>query len=159
VRSQFFRINEAKQKNKTRIALFICFTTGIILIFAGVGKMYDPYTGRSAILAVSGELFPSAGVGVGQSSALIATVTFLELALGLVLLLGTLRRHAAIAAILLLIIFSVYLSALLVIPDAPSCGCATMWGSSILDTRSQAVFGIVRNISFVFLLVWSVRRL
>lgn len=159
MRSLFFRRKARTMNAQAWVTVIIVVSVGFVLIIAGWGKMLDPYAGRAAVMAVSGEYFAEARVQMRHASALIAAVTCIELCLGMLLISGALRVFAAITTIGLLVIFSAFLLALHGMPDAPSCGCLGTWTGGIRDARSQAVFGIVRNISLASMLIWAVPRL
>ncbi len=139
------------------VVIAVC--VGLVLILAGVSKMHDPFVSRASVMAVSGEYIAEAKIQVNHANVLIAWVAFIEIGLGILLITGLYRTSAFIATIGLLAVFCAFLLALYAMPDAPSCGCLGAWTGGIQDARSQAMFGIVRNISLAALLIWTVPRL
>lgn len=117
----------------------VCGLVGAVFLLAATLKAFQPESLTGAL---------TASFDIPQISAVIggAVLVALEAAIGLALFFGRFRRTAALAAITLLIAFTIYLLAFHS-PEAPSCGC---FGASAASPVSSSVtLGVVRNLAML----------
>lgn len=98
------------------VGLVVRLFLGVVLVFAGIVKVGRPLTAERAVQAY--ELFPlevAKWIGLG--------LPFIEIALGLLLLLGLFTRAAAIAATVLMVAFIIGISQAWARGLTIDCGC------------------------------------
>ena len=98
------------------VGLVVRLFLGVVLVFAGIVKVGRPLTAERAVQAY--DLFPlevAKWIGLG--------LPFVEIALGLLLLLGLFTRAAAIAATVLMVVFIIGISQAWARGLTIDCGC------------------------------------
>ncbi len=122
---------------------------GVVLIFFAVAKAMDP---KPTVVALR-YLLPidanTAFVGAGL-------LVSLESALGLFLLLGIARRRVAMLTIAVLVVFSAAIVWMLARPDAPSCGCQSLFRFA-QSNRVENSVSLARN-ALLLGVAWLVLR-
>jgi prepilin-type N-terminal cleavage/methylation domain-containing protein len=137
------------------VSRFVLVAMGLFFLVAASLKAIAPTEARTAIGLAAIEF---AGPGIFTRvhfNLLISGVVAIEAALGAMLLLNVKRMIAALSSVLMLLLFTVFLWGLLRLPEVPSCGCGGAWSSGVEDGRSQALFGIFRNIGLAVLTGWA----
>lgn len=94
--------------------------------------------------------------GVMVAAALVISA---ECALGTWLVLGNTPRMALRVCALVLVLFSMVLVFILMIPDAPACGCLGGAGTSSDNASHDAIAGLIRNGAMIVLALWALRAL
>jgi len=145
------------QDKTTRIVCrSILAVLGVLLLVAGFFKIVSPYEARTAISAVVADV-GDIGFPLGQYlNLLIAGVVATEVLLGIMLVFFIRPKLVACLTIVMLTVFTVFLWRMLQLPEVPSCGCLGRWSAPVEDGRSQAWFGIVRNVAFSVLAGWCI---
>lgn len=105
---------------------------GLVLIVAGAAKIAGP-TRWSAEASV-----------IGVPPVIVRLLPGVEVTLGALVLVGVARPWPAMAALGLLVVFTVVLVWLIGREDAPSCACFGGWSSHRVGTRD-----LVRNVVLV----------
>lgn len=105
---------------------------GLVLIVAGAAKISGP-TRWSAEASV-----------IGVPAVIVRLLPGVEVTLGALVLVGVARPWPAMAALGLLVVFTVVLVRLIGREDAPSCACFGGWSSRRVGTRD-----LVRNVALV----------
>jgi uncharacterized membrane protein YphA (DoxX/SURF4 family) len=98
------------------VGLVVRLFLGVVLVFAGIVKVGRPLTAERAVQAY--DLFPlevAKWIGLG--------LPFVEIALGLLLLLGLFTRAAAIAATVLMVVFIIGIAQAWARGLTIDCGC------------------------------------
>lgn len=90
---------------------------GAAFVLAGASKL------------AAGRTWPAQATGLGAPSWSIAPLPWIELALGAILISNLIRRPAAIAALVLLVLFSALLIARLREGRHPPCACFGAWSA------------------------------
>ncbi len=116
---------------------------GILLLYAGIYKILFPSEATYALEALS--------MSYGLAAMIIATVTILELYLGVCLICKICFRFTLIAASSLFFGFTLFLWYLSTLADPPGCGCLGL-ETVFESTRANAVFGILRNCVILWVL-------
>lgn len=122
---------------------------GLVLLLAAGHKLWSPAEATGSLEAL--------GLPFRLADALVASVTGVELALGLMLVLGVARRPAAVATMLLLTLFTAYLAWLAMLAQPPACGCLGL-GYLFESHRHNALLGMARNCALVWLLKLALDR-
>lgn len=148
---------KSDQAKMTLVVCRVILATLAVLFILGAGsKVVSPYDARSALGAVVAETTSSSFFLRPHLNLVIASVAAVEMFLGLMLLFYVRPRLIASISVLVLGVFTFFLWILLQLPEVPSCGCVGGWSGTVEDGRSQAQFGIVRNLAFAALAAWTV---
>ena len=128
------------------VGLLVRLFLGVVLVYAGVAKLGRPLTAERAVQAY--DLFPlevAKWIGLG--------LPFVEIALGLLLLLGLFTRVAAIAATLLMVVFILGISQAWARGLTIDCGCFG-GGGQIGATETKYPQEIARDAVFALAGAW-----
>jgi prepilin-type N-terminal cleavage/methylation domain-containing protein/prepilin-type processing-associated H-X9-DG protein len=122
---------------------------GAVFVAAAASKAYDPMPTVRALQYI----------GLPDPIVVITVLTLitLEMALGTLLVAVRPPLFASIFAILLLIVFALFLAVLLMLPASPSCGCLSMAFFSSSAKLEQRL-GFIRNLMLIFAGVMTFRR-
>ena len=123
----------------------------LALLFLWAADYKLLYPGRATMALVS------LGVSSGIAKGIVATVTVLELYLGIILIFRLDLKYGLIVASATLLIFTVYLFYLTTLATPPSCGCLGLTGI-FQNSREEAVWGIARNCAILWVLTWLNNR-
>lgn len=146
--------------NQDKATHFLCRLVlaflGVFFLVAGVLKIKSPFEARTALSAVVADV-PDFGFSLGRYlNLLIAGVVATEVLLGIMLVFFIRPKLVACLTIVVLGVFTVFLWRMLLLPEVPSCGCVGRWSAAVEDGRTQAWFGIVRNLAFSVLAGWCI---
>ena len=116
------------------VATIAAIVVGAALIWAGVFKLLD------------GPAWPKAAADMGVARPIALVVPFVELAIGITLIIPVLRPWPAIAAIVLLLAFTVVILRRILDGSRPPCAC---FGSR--SNRPLGAIHVLRNVGLIAL--------
>ena len=116
------------------VATIAAIVVGAALIWAGVFKLMD------------GPAWPKAAADMGVARPIALVVPFVELAIGITLIIPVLRPWPAIAAIVLLLAFTVVILRRILDGSRPPCAC---FGSR--SNRPLGAIHVLRNVGLIAL--------
>ena len=118
------------------VATIAAIVVGAALIWAGVFKLVD------------GPAWPKAAADMGVARPIALVVPFVELAIGITLIIPVLRPWPAVAAIVLLLAFTVVILRRILDGSRPPCAC---FGSR--SNRPLGSIHVLRNLGLIALAV------
>ena len=141
----------------SRLARWLAFliprVVGLVFLWAGVQKLTDP----SRIIRVLEFDGLTQTIGSLRFAVIGAyAVAIGEVTLGALLCIGLWKRRVAMAAIIVLLVFSVQL-AYLIVSQYPDCACITIW-EKYRDARHNMTMGMIRNALMAVALEWTRQR-
>jgi len=119
---------------------------GLLFLFTGAMKLFNPGQATMAL--------ESLDVSYGLAKLLVASVTILELYLGVILLRRLDLKYAMGLSMALMFLFTVYMWYLSTMASPPSCGCLGMTGV-FTSNKHAALFGVFQNCVILWMLKWS----
>jgi uncharacterized membrane protein YphA (DoxX/SURF4 family) len=132
------------------IGLLVRLGLAAVFLVSGVAKAANPRETKVAVRAY--DLLPEGMVG-----AVAAVLPYLEIALGLLLVLGMVVRWAAVASALLLLVFIGGVISAAARGLSIDCGCFG-GGGTVAAGRTQYAQEILRDLGFLALAVWLIVR-
>ena len=118
------------------VATIAAIVVGAALIWAGVFKLMD------------GQAWPKAAADMGVARPIALVVPFVELAIGITMIIPVLRPWPAVAAIVLLLAFTVVILRRILDGSRPPCAC---FGSR--SNRPLGAIHVLRNVCLIALAV------
>lgn len=128
------------------VGLVLRVFLGVVLIYAGSTKIGHPLTAQRAVQAY--ELLPD-----GLANTIGLALPFLEVILGVLLVLGLFTRPAAIAGTLLMVVFILGISQAWARGLTIDCGCFG-GGGQIGATETKYPQEIARDVAFALAGAW-----
>jgi hypothetical protein len=119
---------------------------GLLLLYAGLYKAIKP---AEAVLAVR-----SLEISLRLAEVSVSAVTVAEIYIGTLLVFGISYRWAIGTSLCCFLGFTLFLWYLATLANPPTCGCPDLLGL-FTSNRQKAVFGLIRNIIIMGLLLWS----
>lgn len=119
------------------------YLIGGLLIYSGFRKAYDP--------SLLGTVLYFDGFPLKFLEPAVWLVTFVEVLIGIALISGFGGNFTRWLTCALLVVFTLQLACLVMFKEPPDCGCPSLL-KAFLSNRQSAVFGIIRNLFFIFLL-------
>jgi uncharacterized membrane protein YphA (DoxX/SURF4 family) len=128
------------------VGLVLRLFLGFVLIYAGATKIGHPLTSQRAVQAY--ELLPD-----GLANTIGLALPFLEVVLGVLLVIGLFTRPVAIASTLLMVVFILGISQAWARGLTIDCGCFG-GGGAIGATETKYPLEIVRDVVFALAGAW-----
>lgn len=139
------------QRTRDTIMRLIGFAIGVVFLSAGSSKALAPEELALILLHV----MPVAGLGAAGMTLLVTIICTWEAFLGAFLIFSPTSRIALTATVGTLFVFTGFLLALLLQPDAPPCGCGELT-SALGPVLGGPTVAIGRNAVLIIASMWVV---